>query len=62
MTPPARYADVALPLPIPEPYTYRVPETLADRVTPGARVVVPVRNREVIGVVVEGRRRTLSPR
>ncbi|TFG52509.1 MAG: hypothetical protein E4H37_05800, partial [Gemmatimonadales bacterium] len=53
MTAPERYADVALPLPIPEPYTYRIPETLGDRVTPGARVVVPVRSREVIGVVVK---------
>jgi primosomal protein N' len=53
MTASVRYVDVALPLPIPEPYTYSVPETLADRVTPGARVVVPVRNREVIGVVVK---------
>ncbi len=47
------YADVALPLPIPAPYTYRIPDTLGDRVTPGARVVVPVRSREVIGVVVK---------
>ncbi|NOT07956.1 MAG: primosomal protein N', partial [Gemmatimonadales bacterium] len=47
-----RLAHVALPLPLFEPYTYRVPETLADRIVPGARVVVPVRNRELVGIVV----------
>lgn len=47
-----RFALVALPLPLATPYTYRIPETLGDRVTPGARVVVPVRRRELVGVVV----------
>jgi primosomal protein N' (replication factor Y) len=47
-----RFAQVALPLPVFAPYTYRIPETLADRVTPGARVVVPVRKRELVGIVV----------
>src|SRR6185437_1131755 len=49
----ARFALVALPLPLATPYTYRIPETLGDRVAPGARVVVPVRRRELIGLVVE---------
>ena len=49
MTP--AYGLVALPLPLAQPYTYQVPETLADRVVPGARVVVPVRQRELIGIV-----------
>jgi primosomal protein N' (replication factor Y) (superfamily II helicase) len=49
-----RFATVALPLPLASSYTYRVPETLADRVGPGARVVVPVRRRELIGIVVDG--------
>src|SRR3954471_22879971 len=48
----ARFALVALPLPLATPYTYRIPEALGDRVAPGARVVVPVRRRELIGVVV----------
>ena len=47
-----RFAQVALPLPLFEPYTYSVPEILADRVVPGARVVVPVRRRELVGIVV----------
>ena len=38
-----RFAQVALPLPLASSYTYRIPETLGDRVVPGARVVVPVR-------------------
>ena len=46
------YAHVALPLPLHSTYTYRIPETLADRVGPGARVVVPVRQRELVGLVV----------
>jgi len=45
------YGLVALPLPLAQPYTYRIPESLADRVVPGARVVVPVRQREMIGIV-----------
>jgi primosomal protein N' (replication factor Y) len=49
----ARFARVALPLPLAAPYTYRIPETLGDRVHPGARVVVPVRARELIGVALE---------
>jgi len=49
---PRRYAAVALPLPAPEPYTYDVPPEIAARVVPGARVVVPLRARELVGVVV----------
>jgi len=45
------FGAVALPLPLAEPYTYRIPESLADRVVPGARVVVPVRERELVGIV-----------
>jgi primosomal protein N' (replication factor Y) len=47
----AGFGLVALPLPLAQPYTYRIPEGLADRVVPGTRVVVPVRQREMIGVV-----------
>ena len=42
---------VALPLPAPQPYSYSLPPALADRVGPGSRVVVPVRGRELVGVV-----------
>ncbi|MGH7734394.1 MAG: hypothetical protein ACREOE_12015, partial [Gemmatimonadales bacterium] len=51
MTDGAGFARVALPLAVPDPYTYAIPEALLDRVAPGARVVVPLRSREVVGVV-----------
>ena len=44
--------EVALPLPIASPYTYRVPAPLAERARVGARVLVPVRRRQMIGIVV----------
>ncbi|MFN8645314.1 MAG: primosomal protein N' [Gemmatimonadales bacterium] len=50
MTP--AFGLVALPLPLAQPYSYRIPESLADRVVPGARVVVPVRQRELVGIIV----------
>jgi primosomal protein N' (replication factor Y) len=34
------------------PYSYAIPTGLADRVVPGARVVVPVRTREMVGIVL----------
>lgn len=43
---------VALPIPALKPYSYSIPASLADRVKPGARVLVPVRSRELIGVVL----------
>ncbi len=46
-----RFADVALPLPVAVPYRYRIPISLADRALPGARVVVPVRQHELIGII-----------
>ena len=52
MTLPAS-CTVVLPIPVGRPYRYQVPPALADRVTRGTRVVVPVRSREMIGVVLE---------
>jgi primosomal protein N' (replication factor Y) len=51
MTDSARYAEVVLPVPVSRAYTYQIPDALEDRVVPGARVVVPVRRGQVIGVV-----------
>ena len=45
--------SVALPLPSSKPYTYAIPPGLADRVQRGARVVVPVRSREMVGLVLD---------
>jgi primosomal protein N' (replication factor Y) len=44
--------SVALPLPAVQPLDYAIPPALADRILPGARVVVPVRSRELVGVVL----------
>lgn len=42
---------MVLPLPAPTPYYYRIPAGLLDRIAVGSRVVVPVRTRELIGIV-----------
>jgi primosomal protein N' (replication factor Y) len=47
------YAAVVLPVPVSRSYIYEVPEPLAARVVPGARVVVPLRRRNVVGIVTE---------
>src|SRR5262249_53432472 len=49
--PPPRYVAVVLPVPVSRSYIYEVPDALAERVAPGARVVVPLRQRSVVGVV-----------
>ena len=57
MSPRPVAAEVVLPLPVTQAYTYSVPVELRERVVPGARVVVPVRRRRVLGLVarlVEG--------
>ncbi len=46
------FCEVALPLPLRTTFTYRVPDALQELAIPGARVVVPFRNRAVIGVVL----------
>src|SRR5207237_507564 len=51
LSPLPKFAEVVLPLPVPRPYTYEVPPELSGRVVPGARVVVPVQRRRVVGVV-----------
>jgi len=48
---PARYAAVVLPVPVSRAYTYEIPVALADRAVPGARVLVPLRGRRVVGIV-----------
>ncbi|HET7295789.1 MAG TPA: primosomal protein N' [Gemmatimonadales bacterium] len=60
----AQFAEIVLPLPVPRTYTYQVPPELAPRVLPGARVVVPVQRRRVVGVVasVDARAPTVTAR
>src|SRR5258705_13452183 len=47
------YAAVVLPVPVNRSYIYEVPEALAARVVPGARVVVPLRRRSMVGIVTD---------
>src|SRR5260370_31264346 len=49
-----RYAEIVLPVPVSSTYSYEIPLALADRVAPGARVVVPVQQRRLVGVVAAG--------
>jgi primosomal protein N' (replication factor Y) (superfamily II helicase) len=45
--------NVALPVPLRTTFTYGVPAALRDIVQPGSRVLVPFRNKSMVGVVVE---------
>lgn len=45
-------ADVVLPLPLAETYTYRIPEMLADRVKVGCRLVVPFGAKRIYSAIV----------
>ena len=47
-----RTCEVALPLPLRTTFTYLVPEALDEGMVDGARVVVPFRNRAMLGVVL----------
>lgn len=51
------YADVALPVPVDKLFTYTIPASLAGRVTPGCRVLVPFGRRKMTGYVVSLRAR-----
>lgn len=44
--------DVAVPLPLEGPFTYKVPDALVDRVEIGRRVLVPFRKKIVAGFIV----------
>ncbi len=46
------YCDVSLPVPIDQPFTYLLPETLRHRVRTGCRLLVPFGSRKLTGVVL----------
>jgi primosomal protein N' (replication factor Y) len=46
------YCDVSLPVPLDQPFTYSLPETLRHRVQPGSRLLVPFGTRKLTGVIV----------
>ena len=54
-------ADVVLPLPLAETYTYRLPESLRGRVEVGSRLIVPFRTTKVYSAVVVRVREDVSP-
>jgi primosomal protein N' (replication factor Y) len=45
------YCDVSLPVPLDQPFTYSLPETLRHRVKPGSRILVPFGPRKLTGVI-----------
>ncbi len=45
-------ADVILPLPLAETFTYRLPERLSDKVRPGCRLIVPFGAKKMYSAVV----------
>jgi primosomal protein N' (replication factor Y) (superfamily II helicase) len=47
-----RYAEVALPLPLRQTFTYRIPPGLAGKAAAGTRVSVPFGRRSIVGYVV----------
>lgn len=47
------FADVAVPVPLDQAFTYSLPLTLQHRVKPGCRVVVPFGARKLTGIVVD---------
>ncbi|MGB6482357.1 MAG: primosomal protein N' [Candidatus Acidiferrales bacterium] len=49
----ARFCEVALPVPLRSTFTYAIPEHLTDAEIIGSRVVVPFRNRAMVGVAVK---------
>ena len=46
------YCDVSLPVPLDQPFTYALPETLRHRVKAGCRVLVPFGSRKLTGVAL----------
>src|SRR5436305_1672244 len=47
-----QYCDVSLPVPLDQPFTYSLPDTLRHRVRPGSRLLVPFGSRKLIGVIL----------
>jgi primosomal protein N' (replication factor Y) (superfamily II helicase) len=46
------YCDVSLPVPLDQPFTYSLPETLRHRVRPGSRILAPFGPRKLTGVIL----------
>ncbi|HXA52257.1 MAG TPA: DEAD/DEAH box helicase, partial [Candidatus Acidoferrum sp.] len=46
------YCDVSLPVPLDQPFTYSLPDTLRHRVKAGSRILVPFGPRKLTGVIL----------
>ena len=46
------YCDVSLPVPLDQPFTYSLPETLRHRAQAGCRMLVPFGSRKLTGVIL----------
>jgi len=46
------FCDVSLPVPLDQPFTYSLPDTLRHRVRPGSRLLVPFGPRKLTGVIL----------
>ena len=51
---PAPFVEIALPVPLRQPFTYRVPAHLHTSLEPGIRVAVPFGRRKLPGFVLGG--------
>ena len=49
----AKFAEIALPIPVFHTYTYEIPDIFQDKVFPGSRVLVPVGKRKLTGYVIK---------
>ena len=47
-----KFAEIAIPLPIYQTYTYEVPSELESSIRPGYRVVIPLGKRKITGYVI----------
>jgi primosomal protein N' (replication factor Y) len=48
----SEFVDVSLPVPLDQPFTYSLPETLRHRVKVGSRILVPFGTRKLTGVIL----------
>ncbi len=55
------FVEVVLPLPLPETFTYAVPEAMVDKIIPGIRVVVQFGRQKVYSALVVNRHRNAPP-
>jgi len=48
----AKFAEIAVPVPVFQLYTYEIPESFQSKIVPGSRVLVPLGKRKMTGYVI----------